>query len=1428
MNLRCNRKCAGGKEMESVFRVGVDVGSTTIKIVILDERNCIVFQQYLRHFSNIMSTLKTMIDTAHAAMPKKLLSVMFTGSAGIGLSKCMDISFVQEVVACTQAVREIIPHTNTVIELGGEDAKITYFDGALEQRMNGVCAGGTGAFIDHMATLLNTDAAGLNELAKQYQNIYPIASRCGVFAKTDVQALMNEGVCKEDIAASVLQAVVNQTIGGLAQGRPIQGNVALLGGPLYFLSELRQRFIKTLGLQMDQVISPESSPYFVAIGAALSSKGKPVISECLYKRAPKINTLRDISANGERTSPLFSNKEEIQYFQERHAQHSVPKQELSSYTGLAYLGIDAGSTTTKVALISSDDSLLYSYYGSNQGKPLETVIEALKELYAKLPSGVKIAGTAVTGYGERLIKAALQVDIGEVETVAHLKAANYFLPGVTFVLDIGGQDMKSFFVRAGVIESIMLNEACSSGCGSFIETFAHSLGMTVRDFSRLALEASHPVDLGTRCTVFINSKVKQAQKDGASIGEISAGVAISVVKNALFKVIRLKNTEELGDKIVVQGGTFYNDAVLRALEKILGREVVRPDIAGIMGAYGAALLARERCQGQEQSTLLKEGELYRFIVKKSTYRCKGCGNHCLITIQRFPQGREYCVGNRCERGVDQEKHENEIPSIYQFKYERLFQYAPLGRNAPRGAIGIPRALNMYEDYPFWFTFFTELGYHVVLSANSSPKLYAMGLGTIPSETVCYPAKLVHGHIADLIDKGVKKIFYPCSFPRVDESVAANSCYHCPIVTSYPENIAANMEVLQNEKITFWHPFLPLTNPRRLAKRLTKELSGEGLTKLEICEALDKAYKEQTTYKEDVRQKGEEILKYIKAHNGNGIVLAGRPYHIDPEINHGLPELIQSFGLPVLSEDAIELQGNEEQSLRVVDQWAYHSRLYNAADFVAHLQHPRLEVIQLNSFGCGLDAVTIDQVREILEPYQKIHTVIKLDEISNLGAARIRVRSLLAALQEREKKVVLKPKNIHEWCNKAVFTDKEKASHTILAPQMSPVHFQFLQTSLQKAGYRVIIPSVSDKMAVEEGLKYVHNDACYPAIIVVGQMISALKSGKFDPQQTSIMLTQTGGGCRASNYIAMMRKALKDAGMPHIPIVTLWGEKSPGFSLTLSLVNDLIMGILYGDLLMQVVHRIRPYEKVQGATNKLYRNWVTRCQQTLCTGKRQDFIKNIHEIVRDFDRLPIYDISTKPKVGIVGEILVKYSPAANNGIIELLEQEQAEVTVPDMMNFFLYSAYDRIVKHDLLSGSFVDKVKAEFFIKIIEFYRRDMNQALSESDRFDAPHSIKELATMAQKHLSLGNMTGEGWLLTAEIVALLQKGIKNIVCVQPFGCLPNHIVAKGMFKDLRRCYQGANIVALDYDPATSEVNQLNRIKLMLSVAEERLLMQRVMT
>lgn len=1400
-------------EMNGRFRVGLDVGSTTIKMVILDEQNAIVFRAYRRHFSNIMPALRALVDVAHRKFSQAFLSITMTGSAAIGLAKSMNVSFVQEVAACTKAVKKFIPQTDTVIELGGEDAKITYLNGSFEQRMNGVCAGGTGAFIDQMAVLLDTDAAGLNNLARRCKQIYPVASRCGVFAKTDVQALMNEGVEKEDIAASVLQAVVNQTVGSLAQGRRIGGNVAFLGGPLHFLPELKKRFVETLELKNGQIITPEDSPYFVAMGAALESNETPVHAECLHERLAAFYGMRSSGVN--RLAPLFANREELERFRRRHGLCAAAHAELRQYKGRAYLGVDAGSTTVKLVLLSEKCEILYSLYSANKGKPLETVIAMLKNMYAVLPQGADIAAACVTGYGERLIQKALRFDLGEVETIAHFKAANAFLPGVEFVLDIGGQDMKSFFIRDGVMDSVLLNEACSAGCGSFLETFAHSVGMDAQAFAALAVEASSPVDLGTRCTVFMNSKVKQAQKEGASLGDISAGLAVSVIKNALYKVIRFKGAADLGEKIVVQGGVFYNEAALRALEKILERQVVRPDIAGLMGAYGAALIARERLPRQVRSQMLSLEELQVFRTETSRRRCSFCGNRCALTIQRFPSGESNVVGNRCERGNDADgRRKEEAPSIYAFKYRRLFQYRPLD-TAARGSIGIPRILNMYEDYPFWFTLFTALNYRVVLSAQSSPKLYRMGLETIPSETVCYPAKLAHGHIADLVAKGVKKIFYPCIPRGQAERPAECGRYNCPVVASYPESIAANMEVLETNGVAFWRPFLPIGHRKRLIKRLHAELAVERISYREIARAVDLAYAEQAEYRAAVKKKGKEILDYVAAHTGRAVVLAGRPYHVDPAIHHGLPELIQYFGLPVLSEDVLEPVWEDAGPLRVVDQWVYHARLYRAAVAVGESQYPELVLIQLNSFGCGLDSITMDQVRELLSRYGKTYLSIKLDEISNLGAARIRVRSLLVSLQERK----AFPKLTRIGAPPAVFTAEAKKKHTVLAPQMSPIHFQFVQAALENAGYHVVIPEVDKASAIEAGLKYVHNDVCYPAVLVIGHMLCALQSGKYDLDRTSIVMAQTGGGCRASNYIALLRKALADCNLSHIPVFSLWGEKSPGFSLTVSLCGDLVTAVLYGDLLSRVLHRVRPYETERGAAGQLYTMWAARCRQALLRGERHGFEANVRRIVEDFDTLPLVTEARKTRIGIVGEILVKYHPWANNALVDLLEQENAEVSMPDLLHFFQYTAYDRIVERDLLAGGLGDKLKAQGFLRLLDFRCKCLQKALADSRRFTPPHTIKQLAALAKPFLSLGNMAGEGWLLTAEIAALLQSGVNNIVCVQPFGCLPNHVVAKGMFKRLRRYYPDANIVALDYDAAESEVNQLNRIKLLLSIAKE---------
>jgi predicted CoA-substrate-specific enzyme activase len=1406
---------AGGC-MSKLLHVGIDIGSTTVKVVILNGIKEIIYSKYERHFADIRKKLQSILDDIYDAIKDVNITVMITGSGGMNIAKSIGAAFVQEVVAAAKAIRTYYPQTDTAIELGGEDAKIIYFKDGIEQRMNGTCAGGTGSFIDQMASLLKVDTAELNELAKNYKVIYPIAARCGVFAKTDVQPLLNEGAAREDIAVSVLQAVVIQTISGLACGRPIKGNVAFLGGPLFFLSELRKRFIEVLKLEEHEVISPQNSHLNAAIGAALSSESEePIEFKTLIDKLKSNSESSHVEVK--RLKPLFSHKDQYEEFNRRHNKNSVKRRDIRDCKGECFLGIDAGSTTTKAALIDAEGALLYTYYGSNEGSPIKSTIKALKELYKLIPKEARIVNSVVTGYGEGLLKSALKIDIGEIETIAHYKAAEFFKPGVDFILDIGGQDMKCLKIKDGVIESILLNEACSSGCGSFLDTFASSLNMTIDEFSKKALTSHSPVDLGTRCTVFMNSRVKQAQKEGASLADISAGLSYSVIKNALFKVIKIKNPRDLGEKIVVQGGTFYNDAVLRCFEILSEREAVRPDIAGIMGAFGAALIAKEKYREGNGSKLLKESDLNNFKISTDITRCRGCSNNCLLTINEFDGGERYISGNRCEKGEGKGRQNKKYPNLFDYKYNRLFQYNPLSREeAVRGVVGIPRVLNMYENYPFWFTFFTNLGFRVELSSESSNKIYEKGIETIPSESVCYPGKLVHGHIMNLIEGGIKFIFYPCITHEVKEQKEADNHFNCPIVVSYPEVIKSNVDALREQNILFKKPFLPYDNEKRMIDRLYKELKDLNISKVEIKISVKKAYVEQKAFKKDIQRAGEEALKFIKKNNVKGIVLAGRPYHVDPQVNHGIPEMINSLGMAVLTEDSICHLGSIERPLRVVDQWAYHSRLYAAADFVS--KNKDLELVQLNSFGCGIDAVTTDQVQEILQCNSKIYTVIKIDEGNNLGAARIRLRSLKATILERDRRGAAL-KRIENKYVKVTFTKEMRKNHTVLVPEMSPIHFQFLEEAFKYSGYNmVVLPSIDNK-AAEIGLKYVNNDACYPAIIVVGQIIEALQSGRYDINNTSVIISQTGGGCRATNYIGFLRKAIVDAGYANIPVISLNAsgmEKNPGFKLSLSLMNRAMMALIYGDCLMNVLYRVRPYESIKGSANELYDKWVKICKTSLKEAKINNFKKIIKAIIKEFDELPI-TCEVKPKVGLVGEILVKFHPTANNNVVNIVEAEGAEAVMPGLTDFLLYCAYDADYKYKFLSGSKLSQLLGLGAIRIIEFYRSEYRKALEASDKFYIPKSIQQIAEGASSVVDLGHQTGEGWFLTGEMVELIESGVKNIICMQPFACLPNHVTGKGMMKELKRYYPGTNIVAIDYDPGASEVNQLNRIKLMFSTA-----------
>ena len=1398
--------------------LGIDIGSTTVKIAILNKDGEIIFSDYQRHYANIQETLAKIIDEAYEEFGDIPVSPMITGSGGLTLSKHMEIPFVQEVVAVATSLKDYAPRTDVAIELGGEDAKIIYFTGGIDQRMNGICAGGTGSFIDQMATLLKTDAAGLNEYAKNYKAIYPIAARCGVFAKTDIQPLINEGATKEDLSASIFQAVVNQTISGLACGKPIKGNVAFLGGPLHFLTELKQAFIRTLGLEGDAIIAPEHSHLFAASGAAMNAHAD--LQSSLGELKEKLSHKIELEFEVTRMEPLFASEKEYEDFTERHNKHNVRKGDFSSYKGDLFLGIDAGSTTTKVAVIGDDGSLLYSFYSSNNGSPLKTALKAMKDIYSKMPEGARIVRSCSTGYGEALLKSALLLDEGEVETVAHYTAAAFFDPNVDCILDIGGQDMKCIKIKNNSVDKVQLNEACSSGCGSFIETFAKSLNYEVADFAKIALFAENPIDLGSRCTVFMNSKVKQAQKEGASVADISAGLAYSVIKNALLKVIKLTDPKDLGKQVVVQGGTFYNDAVLRSFERISGCEAIRPDIAGIMGAFGAALIAKDRYTGQK-STMLSFKEINELRFKTSMTRCQGCINHCLLTVNEFTGDRKFISGNRCEKGLGLEKNKEQIPNLFEYKNERVFRhYKPLKKaDAPRGVVGIPRVLNMYENYPFWFTFFTKLGYSVKLSPVSSRKIYELGIESIPSESECYPAKLAHGHVTWLIRQGLEYIFYPCiPYERVEVPDAGNH-YNCPIVTSYGENIKNNIEELRDDKIKYQNPFISLESEEILTKRLVDFFRKEnGIPAAEIKAAAHEGWLEMQAVREDMTKKGKEVLQYLKETGRHGIVLAGRPYHSDPEINHGIPDLITSYGVAVLTEDSISELSDVDRPTIVMDQWMYHSRMYKAASFVA--KNDNLDLIQLNSFGCGLDAVTTDQVNDILTKQNKIYTVLKIDEVNNLGAARIRIRSLLAAVKDRERKKI-EAKRVDTAHHRVIFTEQMRKDYTILVPDMSPIHFEILESALASCGYKVEVLK-ADSKCIDYGLKYVNNDACYPSLIVVGQFMQALLSGKYDLHKVALIITQTGGGCRATNYIGFIRRALEKAGMGYIPVISMSAgiEKNPGLKVNLEMANKALQALIYGDVFMRVLYKTRPYEKVKGSANALHEKWKKIAIESVKKANKKQFKKNIQNIVKEFDELELVDIK-KPKVGIVGEILVKFMPLANNFIVELLEEEGAEAVCPDLIDFFMYSLYNANFKAEYLGKKKSSAKINNFLIWFIERYRKCANDALAASKRFHPTVPIQKLAEYASPIVSCGNQTGEGWFLTGEMIELIKSGVPNIVCTQPFGCLPNHVVGKGVIKELRHQYPDSNIVAVDYDPGASEVNQLNRIKLMLSTAGKNL-------
>jgi predicted CoA-substrate-specific enzyme activase len=1411
----------------ALLHVGLDIGSTTAKAVVLDEKDRLIHSTYKRHYADIRATAGGMMNELRQNYGDAMITLAVAGSGAIAIAEGMHLTFAQELVACRASVERYLKGVDVSIELGGEDAKLTFFDeSGIDQRMNETCAGGTGAFLDQMAALLGIDVAALNELAKDYRTIYPIASRCGVFAKTDVQPLLNDGAAREDIAASIFQAIVNQTISGLACGRKIKGNVAFLGGPLYFLSELRKRFAETLGLTDEQCVFPEYPHLFVALGEAILGKRGVVVDIAHLEDKARTYFAARRQAPVNVLPALFIDEAERERFRLRHAAAGALRADLAQYRGDAYLGIDVGSTTTKMILIGSRGEALFTRYRpTGGGEPIRAVRELLSEMYEEIPEGVTIKRSGVTGYGEKLVKAAFGIDIGEVETVAHSYAAGFFLPGVDFVIDIGGQDMKCLGMKDGAINKVFLNEACSSGCGSFLQSFAESLEMSVSDFAKAAETSMMPVDLGSRCTVFMNSRVRQAQKEGASVSDISAGLVYSVVRNALYKVLKIRSVDELGERIVVQGGAFKNDALLRAFELITGREVVRPELSELMGAFGAALLARD--SGERGACALLGRDAVRDLTAvTSTERCGGCGNRCILTRTGFEDGRVYVSGNRCERGTGRVEtvSRRQPPNLFERKYRRLFGFAePLpAEAAPRGSIGIPRVLNMYEDYPFWFALFTDLGFRVELSSKRPSE--SLGIDTIPSQTVCYPAKLVHRHILDLLSRGVRRIFYPVIQRERMEFQDAHQNFNCPVIVGYPDVAYLNIDALRVPGVDFIRPAMSMASDGRgtaMRRRIYEELRRFGVKKSEVSRAFGRALEAQRAFRDDVKKYGDEALEYLKETGEIGIVLAGHPYHLDPEVHHGIPELINGYGVAVLTEDSIcgrAAETGEPDALYVIDQWMYHSRLFRAATVIArHPDFTNVHMVQLNSFGCGLDAISADQAAAILERHGKPHTLIKIDEGKNNGPVNIRIRSLLSSVRMRAGKNRAPACPAPERSAPAASRSGEK-TRTILCPPLSSHHFQFLEVAMRREGFDFRVLPEGGRESVELGLRYVNNDACYPAMVVVGQFLKALRGGEFDPETTDCFYAQTGGSCRASNYVPLLRRALDAAGFPRTRILAANAQGNGGaekFTVKGGTLWRSMLGMLYGDLLMRLLYRTRPYELNSGVSGRLYGVWAEKCRLSVERGSWRRFKADVNAMVSDFAGIPI-DPAPKPRVGIVGEILVKYHDKANEHLVGVIENEGGEAVVSDIANFLLYCLYDPVYARDKLSGPLLPKLFGTAGIGILERMRRPMRRAL-RGTRFGEPHDIRDMLEAVGDTVNPANQAGEGWLLSAEMMRLIEDGVKNIICIQPFACLPNHITGKGVMKELRRVYRGANILALDYDSSVSNVNQLNRIKLLMASA-----------
>lgn len=1393
-------------------KIGIDVGSTTVKVVALDEQGSVCFSRYKRHHARAREVVADMLGELLQEQGDVEACACITGSVGMGMSERHSIPFIQEVVAATKAIQQDYPQVASMIDIGGEDAKIVFFEHgeAADLRMNGNCAGGTGAFIDQMAVILGTDVDELNRLALKAGRIYPIASRCGVFCKTDIQNLVARNVSREDIAASIFHAVAVQTVMTLAHGWDIKAPVLFCGGPLTFIPALRKAFAEYLHLREDEMVLPANGTLLPATGAALS-RGE---ENETFKLSALIARLSEASAAADHPcglKPVFSSAGDYAVWEKRISSHRIGRASLREGVQDVFLGIDSGSTTTKIVVIDSDGNLLFTYYKPNGGHAIETVangLALLKDRCREQGAVLNIKGSCSTGYGEDLIKTAFQLDAGIVETIAHYVAAHYLDRDVSFILDIGGQDMKAIFVDNGIINRIEINEACSSGCGSFIETFANTLGYTARDFASAACRSARPCDLGSRCTVFMNSKVKQVLREGATVDDIAAGLAYSVVKNCLYRVLKLKDVSELGRHIVVQGGTMRNDAVVRALELLTGAEVIRCDIPELMGAFGCALYARR--YGKREVSL--DDILSQADYSTHELHCRGCNNQCQVFRYRFANGKDYYSGNRCEKVFTNGAKEEPGANAYHFKNDLLFGRAARQVEHPVLTLGISRSLNMYENFPFWHTLFTACGIQVCLSDDSDFKAYERSARMVMSDNICFPAKLVHAHVQNLMDRGVDRIFLP--FVIFERKGNEQNSYNCPVVTGYSEVIKS----VQGTGIPIDSPAISFKDPKLLYRQCLNYLKGLGVGEAVVKEAFARAMDEQEAFGHSLAEHDRHLLEESRRKGRRTVLLAGRPYHTDMLIQHKISDILAEMGIDVITDDIVRDQATQvEGDVHFLPQWSYPNRILKAAQWCA-AQGSDVQFVEMTSFGCGPDAFLVDEVRDILIRSGKPFTLLKLDDINNVGSMKLRVRSLIESMKLSGERQV-PPRKREEGGEAASVSYHDLRTKKILVPYFTPFLSPLIPAFMRLAGYDVDNLPLSNMDSCEWGLKYANNEVCYPATLIVGDVVKAFKSGKYDPKQTIVAMTQTGGQCRASNYISLIKKALEEAGYPSVPVISLTfgsslDSRQPSFRVNwVKMLPVALRTILYSDCISKFYYAAVVREKEAGQAARLRDRYLQEGEELILKYQTKDLLGRLSEAARQFN-----DICREldcPKVGVVGEIFLKFNPFAQKNVIEWLTEQGIEVVPSVLADFFMQNFVNRKVRvESCIQQQFLPDFVYKLAYKMVGCQIEKFNKVGSEFRYFNPFKDIFEEADEAKKVISLNAQFGEGWLLPAEILSYARQGIYNVVSLQPFGCIANHIVSKGIEKRIKSVIPELNMLSLDFDSGVSDVNITNRLLLFI--------------